>query len=131
MLRRTVLKGIAATTASGLLAHTAAAETPLKIGISMPLTGAGFNAVGRQLQAALKFAPPGILVGDFAPNPIRGLGSRQRRAKLKGALHVNGRAVRSRDDDVLDISDRLDEADAAHDRPLSGLLNDVPADVVV
>jgi branched-chain amino acid transport system substrate-binding protein len=50
-----VLKGIAATTASGLLAHTAAAETPLKIGISMPLTGAGFNAVGRQLQAALKF----------------------------------------------------------------------------
>ena len=54
MLRRTVLKGIAATTASGLLAHTAAAETPLKIGISMPLTGAGFNAVGRQLQAALK-----------------------------------------------------------------------------
>ncbi|HTE78347.1 MAG TPA: ABC transporter substrate-binding protein [Xanthobacteraceae bacterium] len=55
MLRRTVLKGIAATTASGLLPHTAAAETPLKIGISMPLTGAGFNAVGRQLQAALKF----------------------------------------------------------------------------
>jgi branched-chain amino acid transport system substrate-binding protein len=55
MLRRTVLKGIAATTASGLLAHTAAAETPLKIGISMPLTGVGFNAVGRQLQAALKF----------------------------------------------------------------------------
>jgi branched-chain amino acid transport system substrate-binding protein len=55
MLRRTVLKGIAATTTSGLLAHTAAAETPLKIGISMPLTGAGFNAVGRQLQAALKF----------------------------------------------------------------------------
>ncbi len=55
MLRRTVLKGIAATTASGLLARTAAAETPLKVGISMPLTGAGFNAVGRQLQAALKF----------------------------------------------------------------------------
>jgi branched-chain amino acid transport system substrate-binding protein len=55
MLRRTVLKGIVATTASGLLARVAAAETPLKIGISMPLTGAGFNAVGRQLQAALKF----------------------------------------------------------------------------
>jgi branched-chain amino acid transport system substrate-binding protein len=54
MLRRTVLKGIVATTASGLLARVAAAETPLKIGISMPLTGAGFNAVGRQLQAALK-----------------------------------------------------------------------------
>ena len=55
MLRRTVLKGIAATTASGLLAHTAAAETPLKIGISMPLIGVGFDAVGRQSQAALKF----------------------------------------------------------------------------
>jgi len=55
MLRRTVLKGIAATTAGGLLARTAAGETPLKVGISMPLTGAGFNAVGRQLQAALKF----------------------------------------------------------------------------
>jgi branched-chain amino acid transport system substrate-binding protein len=55
MLRRTVLKGVAASAASGLLARTAAAETPLKIGISMPLTGAGFNAVGRQLQAALKF----------------------------------------------------------------------------
>src|SRR5436189_6345074 len=54
MLRRTVLKGVAASAASGLLARTAAAETPLKIGISMPLTGAGFNAVGRQLQAALK-----------------------------------------------------------------------------
>jgi len=55
MLRRTVLKGIAAATASGLVGGTAVAETPLKIGISMPLTGAGFNAVGRQLQAALKF----------------------------------------------------------------------------
>jgi branched-chain amino acid transport system substrate-binding protein len=55
MQRRTVLKGIAAATASGLVGRTAAAETPLKIGISMPLTGAGFNAVGRQLQAALKF----------------------------------------------------------------------------
>jgi branched-chain amino acid transport system substrate-binding protein len=55
MLRRTVLKGVAATTASGLVGRATAAETPLKIGISMPLTGAGFNAVGRQLQAALKF----------------------------------------------------------------------------
>jgi len=54
MRRRTVLKGMTATAASGLLARRAAAETPLKIGISMPLTGAGFNAVGRQLQAALK-----------------------------------------------------------------------------
>jgi branched-chain amino acid transport system substrate-binding protein len=54
MRRRTVLKGMAASAASGLLARTAAADTPLKIGISIPLTGAGFNAVGRQLQAALK-----------------------------------------------------------------------------
>ena len=54
MLRRTIVKGIAATAASGLLSRAALADTPLKIGISMPLTGAGFNAVGRQLQAALK-----------------------------------------------------------------------------
>jgi branched-chain amino acid transport system substrate-binding protein len=54
MLRRTIVKGIAATAASGLLNRAALADTPLKIGISMPLTGAGFNAVGRQLQAALK-----------------------------------------------------------------------------
>ena len=54
MLRRTVLKGMAATAAGGLFARSAAADTPLKIGISIPLTGAGFSAVGRQLQAALK-----------------------------------------------------------------------------
>jgi branched-chain amino acid transport system substrate-binding protein len=54
MHRRTVLKGIAATGATGFVGRRAAAETPLKIGISIPLTGAGFNAVGRQLQAALK-----------------------------------------------------------------------------
>jgi branched-chain amino acid transport system substrate-binding protein len=54
MKRRTVLKGMTATAAAGLLVRRAAAETPLKIGISIPLTGAGFNAVGRQLQAALK-----------------------------------------------------------------------------
>src|SRR3974390_2955186 len=54
MQRRTVLKGMAATAASGLFARVATADAPLKIGISMPLTGAGFNAVGRQLQAALR-----------------------------------------------------------------------------
>ncbi len=53
MQRRTVLKGIAASAAAGFT-RRAAAETPLKIGMSLPLTGAGFNAVGRQLQAALK-----------------------------------------------------------------------------
>ena len=54
MRRRTVLKGMTATAAAALFARRAAAETPLKIGFSMPLTGAGFNAMGRQLQAALK-----------------------------------------------------------------------------
>ena len=55
MLRRTVLKGVAATAVGGIVARPAVAQaTPLKMGISMPLTGAGFNAVGRQLQAAIK-----------------------------------------------------------------------------
>jgi branched-chain amino acid transport system substrate-binding protein len=53
MLRRTVLKGIAATAASSVVARRAAADTPLKIGMSLPMTGAGFNAVGRQLKAAI------------------------------------------------------------------------------
>jgi branched-chain amino acid transport system substrate-binding protein len=51
--RRTVLKGIAATAACGVAARRAAADTPLKIGMSLPMTGAGFNAVGRQLKAAI------------------------------------------------------------------------------
>jgi branched-chain amino acid transport system substrate-binding protein len=54
MLRRAVLKGMAATAAGGLFARRAAAQSVLKMGISMPMTGAGFNAVGRQLQAAIK-----------------------------------------------------------------------------
>src|SRR5580658_5595936 len=55
MLRRTVLKGIAATAAGGLIARPAvAADTVLKIGMSIPMTGAGFNAVGRQLKAAIQ-----------------------------------------------------------------------------
>jgi branched-chain amino acid transport system substrate-binding protein len=55
MQRRTVLKGITASAAAGFVTRRrAGADTPLKIGISLPLTGAGFNAVGRQLQAALK-----------------------------------------------------------------------------
>ena len=40
MLRRTVLKGVAATAASGLVARPAiAADTALKMGISLPMTG--------------------------------------------------------------------------------------------
>jgi branched-chain amino acid transport system substrate-binding protein len=54
MRRRTVLKGLAATALSGATIHSAAADTVLKIGISMPMTGVGFAAVGRQLAAAIK-----------------------------------------------------------------------------
>ncbi len=55
MKRRTLLKGIAATAAGSLLARPAlAADTTLKIGLSLPLTGAGFTAVGRELTGALK-----------------------------------------------------------------------------
>jgi branched-chain amino acid transport system substrate-binding protein len=54
MLRRTVLKGMAATAAGGFLARPAAAQSVLKIGMSIPMTGAGFNAVGRQLKAAIQ-----------------------------------------------------------------------------
>jgi branched-chain amino acid transport system substrate-binding protein len=54
MLRRTVLKGVAASAAVGLVTRPAAAEEVLKMGISIPLTGAGFNAVGRQLASAIK-----------------------------------------------------------------------------
>ena len=54
MLRRTLLKGLAASAAIGLRAAPAAADDVLKMGVSIPLTGAGFNAVGRQLAGALK-----------------------------------------------------------------------------
>jgi branched-chain amino acid transport system substrate-binding protein len=54
MLRRTVLKGIATTAFGGFLARPAAAQATLKIGMSMPMTGAGFNAIGRQLKAAIQ-----------------------------------------------------------------------------
>jgi branched-chain amino acid transport system substrate-binding protein len=54
MLRRTLLKGMAATAAIGFGTGCGAAEEALKMGVSIPLTGAGFNAVGRQLAAGLK-----------------------------------------------------------------------------
>ena len=54
ILRRTMLKGMAASAAIGLSAGRARAEDILKMGVSLPLTGAGFNAVGRQLASALK-----------------------------------------------------------------------------
>ena len=54
MLRRTLLKGVAATAAAGLGAGRLAAQEVLKMGVSIPMTGAGFNAVGRQLASAIK-----------------------------------------------------------------------------
>jgi len=55
MHRRKLLKGAAAMAAFGpFIRRAAAADTPLKMGISMPMTGAGFAAVGRQLTASIK-----------------------------------------------------------------------------
>jgi len=55
MHRRKLLKGAAAMAAVGpFVRRAAAADTPLKMGISMPMTGAGFAAVGRQLTASIK-----------------------------------------------------------------------------
>jgi branched-chain amino acid transport system substrate-binding protein len=49
-----MLKGMAAGAAVGLFARRAASQEVLKMGICIPMTGAGFNAVGRQLAAAIK-----------------------------------------------------------------------------
>ena len=50
---------------------------------------------------------------------------------VRDVLNVDGRAVRGVDDDILDICYGLDEAQAPHNRPLSGLLDDVAAHVSV
>jgi branched-chain amino acid transport system substrate-binding protein len=52
--RRTMLKGMVTAAASAAFVRRAATQDVLKMGISIPLTGAGFNAVGRQLAAAIK-----------------------------------------------------------------------------
>ena len=54
MLRRTVLKGMAAAAATGIFAPAAFAQKILKIGVSMPLTRAGFGTVGPQLRAGIQ-----------------------------------------------------------------------------
>ena len=54
MLRRTMLTGVAAIAAAGVFSRHAGTQEVLKMGISIPMTGAGFNAVGRQLAAAIK-----------------------------------------------------------------------------
>ncbi len=52
MLRRTILKGMAAT-AAGVVARPAVAQSVVKVGMSMSLTG-GFQTVGRQCLAGAK-----------------------------------------------------------------------------
>ena len=54
MLRRDVIKGLAASTALVAARRPAAAQSVLKIGMSMPLTGAGFATVGRQAVAGAR-----------------------------------------------------------------------------
>jgi branched-chain amino acid transport system substrate-binding protein len=54
MRRRTLLTGAAAMAAAAPFVRRAAADTVLKMGISIPLTGAGFAAVGRQAGTAIK-----------------------------------------------------------------------------
>jgi branched-chain amino acid transport system substrate-binding protein len=54
MLRRTALKGMAAAAANGLFAPAVFAQKILKIGVSMPMTGAGFGTVGPQLRAGIQ-----------------------------------------------------------------------------
>src|SRR6478609_1189785 len=54
MLRRTMLKGVPACAVAGVLTRPITVQEVLKMGISIPMTGAGFNAVGRQLAAAIK-----------------------------------------------------------------------------
>jgi branched-chain amino acid transport system substrate-binding protein len=55
MKRRTLLKGMAATAAGSWLARPAiAADTTLKIGCSLPLSGAGFAVVGKLLTGGFK-----------------------------------------------------------------------------
>src|SRR5437763_1418926 len=52
---RTPTSAVAVALAPGSLGgNPAAAQEPLKIGISIPMTGAGFNAVGRQVGAAMR-----------------------------------------------------------------------------
>ena len=53
MLRRDVIKGIAAVTAAGLGPRTASAQDVIKIGACLSLTG-GFQTVGRQTLAGAK-----------------------------------------------------------------------------
>jgi branched-chain amino acid transport system substrate-binding protein len=54
MSRRFILAAVTAIAIASLASGDAAAQEPVKIGISIPMTGAGFNAVGRQISAAVR-----------------------------------------------------------------------------
>jgi branched-chain amino acid transport system substrate-binding protein len=54
MSRRFILAAVTAIAIASLASGDAAAQEPIKIGISIPMTGAGFNAVGRQISAAVR-----------------------------------------------------------------------------
>jgi branched-chain amino acid transport system substrate-binding protein len=54
VVRTSTSAAVAALAAAALGQPPAAAQEPLKIGISIPMTGAGFNAVGREITAAVR-----------------------------------------------------------------------------
>ena len=54
MLRRSIVAGLAAAVLVPAYAPQAFAQDTVKIGLSIPMTGAGFNAVGRQISAAVR-----------------------------------------------------------------------------
>jgi branched-chain amino acid transport system substrate-binding protein len=54
MLRKSIMAAAIAATLAPLAAADALAQESVKIGISIPMTGAGFNAVGRQITAGVR-----------------------------------------------------------------------------
>jgi branched-chain amino acid transport system substrate-binding protein len=54
MVRTSTSAVVAGLAAAALTQNPAAAQEPLKIGLSIPMTGAGFNAVGREITAAVR-----------------------------------------------------------------------------
>jgi branched-chain amino acid transport system substrate-binding protein len=54
MLRRSIMVAATAAALAPLAVGHALCQEPVKIGISIPMTGAGFNAVGRQIGAGVR-----------------------------------------------------------------------------
>ena len=54
MLRRSIMVAAMAAALAPLAVGHALGQEPVKIGISIPMTGAGFNAVGRQISAGVR-----------------------------------------------------------------------------